>query len=219
MADWQQNAIFAYELKAESMEEKKARFTALLRSTGRDGIEHIIEVLENLGFFDSPASTKFHLSYPGGLLEHSLNVCDMALDLRELIIKKNPDLQTSLPVESVIISSLLHDVCKSDIYKPTVKKQKNKDGQLEEVKTYDVDHGKYPFGHGEKSVILLLQNGLRLTTDEMLAIRWHMGAWDLNMDSYEAKGNFNKAKENSPLLSLLIAADGLASQVLESKKS
>ena len=45
-----------------------------------------------------------------------------------------------------------------------------------------------------------------------------MGAWDLNMDSYDAKGNFNKAKENSPLLSLLIAADGLASQVLEAKK-
>ncbi len=36
-------------------------------------------------------------------------------------------------------------------------------------------------------------------------------------DLEEAKCNFNKAKEICPLLSLLIASDGLASQVLENK--
>ena len=174
-------------------------------------------MLENKGFFTAPASTKFHLSYEGGLLEHSLNVCKMALELRDVIIKMNADLQASLPVESVIISSLLHDVCKSDIYKPTIKKQKNKDGEWVDTKTYDVDHGQYPFGHGEKSVILLLQNGLKLTNDEALAIRWHMHAWDLPFQSYDIKGNFNKAKEICPMVQLLIAADGLASQVLEGK--
>ena len=199
------------------MEEKKAKFIEMLKSTGREGIDNIIEVLEGMGFFKAPASTKFHLSYDGGLLEHSLNVCEMALDLRELIIKKNPGFEPRLQKESVIIASLLHDVCKSDIYKETTKKQKNKDGQWEEVKGYDVDHGQYPFGHGEKSVILLLQNGLKLTNDEALAIRWHMHAWDLPWQSYEAKGNFNKAKEICPMVQLLIAADGLASQVLESK--
>ena len=175
-------------------------------------------MLDNKGFFTAPASTKFHLSYEGGLLEHSLNVCKMALELREVIIKMNPELQVSLPQESVIISSLLHDVCKSDIYKETMKKQKNKDGEWVNTKTYDVDHGQYPFGHGEKSVILLLQNGLKLTNDESLAIRWHMQAWDLPFQSYEAKCNFNKAKEICPMVQLLIAADGLASQVLENKK-
>ena len=85
-----------------------------------------------------------------GLLQHSLNVCEMALGLRDLIIQKNPDFESRLPKESVIIASLLHDVCKTDIYKETMKKQKNKDGQWEEVKRYDVDHGQYPFGHGEK---------------------------------------------------------------------
>ena len=132
-------------------------------------------------------------------------------------VSKNPDLESRLPKESVIIASLLHDVCKLDIYKETMKKQKNMEGQWEEVKGYDVDHGQYPFGHGEKSVILLLQNGLKLTNDEALAIRWHMHAWDLPMQSYDAKGNFNKAKEICPMVQLLIAADGLASQVLECK--
>ena len=174
-------------------------------------------MLEDNGFFTAPASTKFHLSYEGGLLQHSLNVCEMALGLRDLIIQKKPDLEPGLPKESVIIASLLHDVCKSDIYKETMKKQKNKDGEWVDTKTYDVDHGQYPFGHGEKSVILLLQNGLKLTNDEALAIRWHMQAWDLPFQSYDIKGNFNKAKEICPMVQLLIAADGLASQVLEGK--
>ena len=199
------------------METNKEKFMALLKSTNREGVDNIIQVLEDMGFFKAPASTKFHLSNEGGLLQHSLNVCEMALGLRDLIIQKNPDYESRLPKESVIIASLLHDVCKSDIYKETMKKQKNKDGQWEEVKGYDVDHGQYPFGHGEKSVILLLQNGLKLTNDEALAIRWHMHAWDLPMQSYEAKGNFNKAKEICPMVQLLIAADGLASQVLEGK--
>ena len=199
------------------MEEKKEQFITLLKSTNREGMDGIIQMLEDNGFFTAPASTKFHLSYEGGLLQHSLNVCEMALGLRDLIIQKNPDLEPGLPKESVIIASLLHDVCKSDIYKETMKKQKNKDGEWVDTKTYDVDHGQYPFGHGEKSVILLLQNGLKLTNDEALAIRWHMQAWDLPFQSYDIKGNFNKAKEICPMVQLLIAADGLASQVLEGK--
>ena len=44
------------------MEEKKERFISLLKTTNRDGIDNIIEVLEAMGFFTAPASTKFHLS-------------------------------------------------------------------------------------------------------------------------------------------------------------
>ncbi len=66
-------------------------------------------------------------------------------------------------------------------------------------------------------MIVLLQTGLKRTNDEALAIRWHMHAWDIPMQSYEAKGNFNKAKEITPLVQLMIATDGLASQILEGK--
>lgn len=197
------------------MENNKEKFTALLKMTNREGVDELLQVLESMGFFKAPASSKFHLSNEGGLLQHSLNVCDMALELRELIIRKNPDFETRLPKESVIIASLLHDVCKSDIYKETTKKQKNKYGIWEDVKGYDIVQGEYPFGHGEKSVILLLQNGFKLTNDEALAIRWHMHVWDLPLQSFEAKSNFNRAKEICPLVRLLISADGLACQVLE----
>ena len=178
-------------------------------------MENVIERLEEQGFFKAPASTKFHLNYEGGLLEHSMNVCDMALELRELIIRKKEGLRVSLPKESVIIAALLHDVCKADIYKPAVKRQKNEHGIWCDVPGYDVDYSNFPVGHGEKSVIWLLQNGLKLTADEIMAIRWHMTAWDLAFQSPEMKGNLNAARERCPLMALIQAADGLAANLLE----
>lgn len=70
-------------------------------------------------------------------------------------------------------------------------------------------------GHGEKSVIQLLRWGMELTEDEMLAIRWHMSAWDLPFQSYEAKECLNEAREKCPLLTLIQAGDGLSSSMLE----
>ena len=187
----------------------------MLLSTNREGIENVIERLEEQGFFKAPASTKFHLNYEGGLLEHSINVCDMALELREVMIRKKDGLRDSLSKESVIIAALLHDVCKADIYKPTVKRQKNEHGVWCDVPGYDVDYSNFPVGHGEKSVIWLLQNGLKLTADEIMAIRWHMTAWDLAFQSPEMKGNLNAARERCPLMALIQAADGLAANLLE----
>jgi len=197
------------------MKDLQVKFKDLLLSTNQEGMENVITGLEKQGFFEVPASTRFHLSHAGGLLEHSMNVCDMALELRELMIRKKENLQDMLPKDSVIISSLLHDVCKADIYKTTIKKQKNALGIWPPVAGYDVDYSCFPLGHGEKSVIWLLQNGLKLTTDEIIAIRWHMTAWDLPFQSPEMKGNLNAAKDRCPLLSLIQAADGLAANIIE----
>ena len=197
------------------MKIMQARFKELLLATKREGMEDVIERLEEQGFFKAPASTKFHLNYKGGLLEHSMNVCEMALELREMMLRKKEGLSDSLPKESVIIAALLHDVCKADVYKPAIKRQKNEHGVWCDVPGYDVDYRGFPLGHGEKSVIWLLQNGLKLTTDEIIAIRWHMTAWDLPFQSPEMKGNLNAAKERCPLLPLIQAADGLAANILE----
>ena len=197
------------------MNEIQKKFKEMLLSTNREGMERVVKRLEEVGFFKAPASTKFHLNYEGGLLEHSMNVCDMALELRELMIRKKEDLRDFLSKESVIIAALLHDVCKADIYKPAIKRQKNANGVWCDVPGYDVDYSNYPLGHGEKSVIWLLQNGLQLTDDEIMAIRWHMTAWDLPFQSPEMKGNLNAARERCPLVSLIQAADGLAANMLE----
>lgn len=185
-------------------------FIKLLRSTNRRGIENTISKLQQLGFFQAPASCRFHLNYDGGLVEHSLNVCKVALNLRKTMISMNPSLEKYLPESSVILAALLHDVCKADIYKPAIKRQKNALGYWCDVKGYDIDLTNEPLGHGEKSVIRLLRWGLDLTDDEMLAIRWHMGAWDLPFQSYDLIGNINKAREEHPLVSIIQAADSLS---------
>jgi len=195
----------------------KQEFTNLLLDTNRENIQQVIKAIEHLGFFRAPASTKFHLSCEGGLMQHSLNVYKMALKLRQIMIEEDPEVEKDLPLDSVTIAALLHDVCKSDIYKIVMKWQKDEFNKWIQVPVYDVDYTYLPLGHGEKSLAILLASGLKLTKDEMLAIRWHMGPWELSFQSYDSKSNLNTAKEICPLLTLIQAADGLASGIIERK--
>lgn len=199
------------------MKQNKNEFVELLYSTGREGMDEVILQLEELGFFQAPASSKFHLNHEGGLLEHSLNVCKIGLMLRDQMLLLKPELEESLNKESVIIASLLHDLCKADIYQKCVRKRKDRLGQWVDHETYELDYSDFPLGHGEKSVIVLLRMGLDLSDDEIMAIRWHMSAWDLPFQSPDLKANFDTAKRICPLCSLIQAADGLASNLLESK--
>lgn len=200
-----------------NIQDYRQEFIELLQSTGRDGIDYVIEDLDDLGFFSAPASARKHYNYEGGLVEHSLNVYRIAARLRQQMIELRPDLADSLPANSVIITSLLHDACKADIYKKTARKQKNEIGIWESVEAYDVDYSNFPAGHGEKSVIMLLRSGLDMTDDEIMAIRWHMTAWDLPFQSLELKNSLNKARDKYPLCSLIQAADTLAANIIERK--
>ena len=193
----------------------KEEFLELLRSTKRDGIEDVITDHEELGFFTAPASAGHHLNIEGGLVLHSINTCKAALAIWEGMKPLEPSLATEVKRDSIIIASLLHDVCKSDIYKRSVKKRKNALGQWEDCEGYKVSYKDFPMGHGEKSVILLLCSGLDLSDDEMLAIRWHMGAWGINMNSYEDERCYDTARALYPLVSIIQTADGLAAAILE----
>ena len=117
----------------------KNKFTEILSATGRTGIDKVLSKLEEKGFFEAPASTKFHLSCKGGLLEHSLNVYEAAMFLREQVIARKPELEAQLPADSVAICALLHDTCKSDIYKEGILNRKNADGYWEKYVGYQVD--------------------------------------------------------------------------------
>ncbi len=74
---------------------------------------------------------------------------------------------------------------------------------------------KAPFGHGEKSVIIL-QQFIKLELFEALAIRWHMGAWDIS-DTY-GKWAYNEAVKVHPMVTLLHLADMEATHIIEREK-
>ena len=193
----------------------RERFRSILQATGRENIDYVLEDLDSWGFFEAPASARNHFNFPGGLAEHSLNVYDMAMALRSAIIPMRPDMEQALNPDSIAIAALLHDVCKTNIYRRTKRKQRNEIGVWEDIEGYEVDYSEMPVGHGEKSVIMLLRSGLDLEDEEIFAIRWHMGPWEIPMQSIEMDKSYRKAHDRSPLVALIHTADTLAAQILE----
>lgn len=204
---------------AQDNKANKEEFIRLLKSTNREGVDYVIEELEKLGFFEAPASSTQHLNTEGGLLQHSLNVCRAGLMLRQQMAQFDPNFTNEVPEDRVIISCLLHDICKADIYFRTTKKRKTAIGTWEDSEGYKISYKNFPMGHGEKSVVLLLAWGLEMYDDELLAIRWHMGAWDLPMQSFEECKNCDTARKLYPLCVLVQCADTLAAGIMERKDS
>lgn len=192
--------------------DNRQRFITLLRNTGRENIEYVIEDLTEGGFFSSPASCQGHGAFAGGLLEHSLNVYDAAMALRRDMIQARPDLEADMPEDSVAIATLLHDVCKMELYQLSKRKKRNEIGAYETVEQYEIHDEIFPFGHGEKSAVMLLRSGLDLSDEELCAIRWHMGPWNLSGDDEKF---YRRAGRNTPLVPLVHAADTIASAILE----
>lgn len=183
--------------------ENKERFLTLCRSVEREGMNELLEWLEESDFYRAPASTKYHGSYPGGLLEHSLNVYD---EMKRLLAVY-PEIQ--VPEESIIIASLLHDICKVNFYVSEKRNRKNEFGQWESYDSYTIRE-KFCFGgHGSKSVYLL-QNFIKLKPFEAIAVNCHMGSWDGNTD-------VSKAYESTPFSWLLHVADESATYIKEFK--
>ena len=157
-----------------SKQDKINIFESLLMSTGRTGIDNVIEYLRKTDFYDAPASAKYHSNYETGLLDHSLMVYSIAEAFFEKMKLIDPELAITIPEESIIISALLHDVCKVCFYKKTVKWKKDEHNDWIQYDGYEIEDS-FPIGHGEKSVIMLLKIGLDLNPCEMPSIRYHMG--------------------------------------------
>ncbi len=174
----------------------KEEFLNLLKSTNREGMDKLIEFIEKTDFFKAPASTKYHGNYEGGLLEHSMKVYEI---LKEKV--KNASIEITPSEESLIIIALLHDICKVNFYKVDYRNAKNEFGEWEKVPYYTIDDT-IPYGHGEKSVMMLTEY-IKLTSEEKYCIRWHMGF----TEPKELYGTLGQALKKYPLALLVHEAD------------
>lgn len=188
----------------EELENLKNKILDRLRSIKRDGIEDLINyLLERTDYFTAPASTKFHSNFDGGLAFHSDNVV-------ELLIQKNEQYKLGLSNDTMYLTGYLHDLCKCNLYEKTMRLKKDElTGKWIGYASYEFDE-KIPLGHGEKSVILL-QQFVKLTLEECLMIRWHMGAY-VPKDEYR---DYNKAIEMYKSVLAFSNADAEASHFLE----
>jgi hypothetical protein len=178
----------------------------------RDGAKQLLDYLQSRhsDFFEAPASTRYHGAYPGGLLEHSLNVYHCLKDyLARERVQNLYELHPS--EETVAIIALLHDLCKINCYKKSFRNVKGEDGVWRKVPSYDYDDP-LPYGHGEKSVYIIT-GFMKLTREESFAIRFHMGF--TGTDDIRTVGN---AFEKFPLAFALHTADMEASYFIEARK-
>lgn len=118
------------------------------------------------GFFSAPASTKYHGNYEGGLFDHSFTVMNI---LVELSAKNNLKWQRA---ESPFIVGMFHDLCKIDQYRI----DNSEPYTVGEATRYEYRTNTDFKGHGDKSILLLCQH-MKLTEEEVMCIRYHMGAF------------------------------------------
>lgn len=217
-----------------SAEQSKNEFIKLYQNNiKRDGANELLAWLLETDFFDAPASTKFHGSYPGGLAEHSINVYKELVSLVKNAKDYGSSADESTDPESIAIVALLHDICKAQMYVEESKNKKiydaaavskmkeespekiKKDGKGEffwdVVTQYTIDE-LFPIGHGEKSVILI-QQFMKLSADEIYAIRAHMGGWDTSVKGGDRF--IGVIYEKCELALLTHIADMMASYLLE----
>lgn len=174
----------------------------LLLSTKRPGMKELVQWLEGTDFRYAPASTRYHSAHQGGLMEHSLNVYYETIRMQDVIKLLN------IPQDTIIITTLLHDLCKVNYYKEDVRNVK-KNGTWVQEPYYTVDDY-YPIGHAEKSIIMA-QEFIKLNDVEVAMIRGHMGGF-VNDAYFSPSALYNKYPEAV----LLQMADMRATYLVES---
>lgn len=186
------------------LSEVKALMLTRLGSIKKEGIPELLEYLDKkTDFFSAPASTKYHSNCDYGLMIHSHHVV-------EGLIKKNAEFKLGLSDDTIYLTGYMHDLCKTNTYKKGWGLTKDPlTGKWIGVAKYEFDE-ELALGHGEKSV-MILQQFIKLSHEEMMMIRWHMGAFvpkeDLN--------TFSKACDKYTAVSAIFLADMEASRFKE----
>ena len=195
-------------MRTKNMNNTKQTIARLMLDTMREGTENMIEYLDQgTDFFEAPASTRHHCAHAGGLAEHSLNVCNALMRLDGLLCPEHPH-------DQIIITALLHDVCKTNYYTQEKAWRKDDRGKWESYIRWGVKDD-LPLGHGEKS-LYIISKFIDLSDAEAAAIRWHMGAWTSGVTTdYSLSNAYNAAVNKYPLVTLLATADNLATHLIE----
>lgn len=184
------------------MENIKNEIKEILISTNREGIDDLIDYMEYIGYFTSPASSGNHCFKEGGLAEHSMNVYKTAEKIWL-------ELETDVPLESIIIASLLHDLGKcGDYNKQMYVENILKSGNKSEAKPYKRNPDLLPVDHATRS-LCIANRFIDLTEDEEFAIRFHDGLYE--------RANYDLQGHETPLYIIIHTADLWSSRMIERK--
>lgn len=196
-------------------EKVKAAVTEMAENCiqNKDECEAFLKWMNEHEFFSSPASTKFHGNFQGGLAVHSLMVANQALKLAPAVfedwMKSKVAGQFSFSAEDIFVASIAHDFCKAGFYSTSFKNTKDIFGNWKKTPYYTVKSETRALGHGNESVLLLLESmpSYLKKRPVLEAISRHMGFSDLTDTERMNYSNFLQ----NPLVILIQFADQTAS--------
>jgi hypothetical protein len=194
----------------KTVEQARKEFPELVRKTitSRDP-EKLIRYILNTSYLTDPASGEYHNDFQGGLVEHCLNVNVMARDHLLPALKRFASAEAEkITEESMFLVAITHDFCKVGKYRWGEErnyKDSTTNGKWVPYTYYGFNQDEFPMGHGEKSLAIASEL-IKLSTEEMLAIRWHMHFTEMGVNFGESKFSFGAAFSN-PLVKLMALAD------------
>lgn len=151
-------------------------------------LDMLMNYLRDFGYYENPASTRYHGAFPGGLAIHNLNVLNWLIDLC------NP--QDEAEVGKLFLTALCHDLCKLGVYQ-------------QGYKAY-VFNDPMPLGHGRKSLFMAMRHLSKIPEDVAAAIDGHMRDTKENPD-------VDRHLAQYPLALILHMADCLATWLDEAE--
>jgi hypothetical protein len=170
-------------------EQKREKVIALLLSTNREGMQELINWMNEKGFFTSPAAMSHHSNYDGGLVDHSINIYNT-------YVKLCNEYKLEVPRETKIIAAFCHDLCKVGLY-------------IGENGRYVYNNSVGSQGHGVLSLVIT-RRFLKLTELEEKMIQFHMGMYTKDSSRKDLEDAFNDIK-----VKLFYFADEIACHLME----
>jgi len=160
-----------------------------------------------------PASHKkaYHNSFPGGYVDHVNRVIEAALEFNKTWLMFG--VEENYTVEELVFSALNHDLGKlgdEDNYAHIPSQDEWRKKNLGEMYKFN---DALPFmSVPERSIKLLVDNDIKLTKNEWLAIRLHDGLYDPANEPY-LKAFMPELKPRTSLIYIIHQADLMAARI------
>lgn len=162
-----------------------------------------LDWLRTTDFYTCPASTNYHDNFVGGLVLHTVKVAIKCMELCKI-----PTFGTKVDFAKAIRACLVHDWCKIGLYESFNRNVKDEaTDSWDTVASYKYKKNRSVcLGHGASSMFIA-SKFFKLSYEEALAIRWHMGEYNV-ADSEMPE--FSQACRQYPMVYLLQFADRLS---------
>ena len=166
---------------------------------------------ERIALLPASHKTAYHNCFPGGYADHVLRVIKAAFKVHKVWVEMG--MVETYTDEELFVAALNHDLGKigsseeTSVYPSTDEWRKKNLGEMYSFNTA-IGYMTVP----DRSLFLLQEAGIQLTTNEWIAIKTHDGLYDKANEAY-LKGFMNETKPRTSLPFVLHQADLMAARV------